>query len=256
MAGRCATLTEEEHGRIELEQRLGTMDAIGIARTVIIAGHGYLRPDGLADTRAVNDRLAAYRDRTPDRFAAAVGVVEPLYGERGLAEIDRCRDELGMAALSFHTRYQGVSLDSPWVRRYVEHMGTRGLVAYVHALADSAEEALWKVDTLAGDLPDVTFLVLSSFTNFEQPRLALQIARRRPNTYWDTGGAYAFKQFLPLIKEVGAGRVAFGSDLYSWPNTIWSDHMLREIRQETELSDEDRAEILGGTVGRILGLSA
>src|SRR5262249_7737777 len=89
--------------------RIAALTRRGVDQAVVIAAPSYLRPDGLVDTRRMNDLVAAYRDVDPDRFPAAVGVVEPLYGERGLAEVDRCKFELGLVGISFHTRFQGVS---------------------------------------------------------------------------------------------------------------------------------------------------
>jgi hypothetical protein len=37
-----------------------------------------------------------------------------------LDEIERCRDELGLAGISFHTRFEGVSFDSRWITAAVE----------------------------------------------------------------------------------------------------------------------------------------
>src|SRR3954471_9904407 len=102
----------EEFAAFELADRLRIMDEGGVRQALVIPGHGYLRPNGLADTMRVNDEIAAYRDRTPDRFPVACGVVEPAYGPTSFAELERVRKELGLVAISFHTRFQGVSVDS------------------------------------------------------------------------------------------------------------------------------------------------
>ena len=136
------------------------MDEGGVRQAMVIPGHGYLRPNGIADTRVVNDEIAAYRDRTPDRFPVACGIVEPRDGAAAFAEIDRVADELGLVALSFHTRFQGVSLDSRWIVRYLERMGERNLVPVIHAMDDTPEEALWKLASIARELPDLTILAL------------------------------------------------------------------------------------------------
>ncbi|MGR7003449.1 amidohydrolase family protein [Yinghuangia aomiensis] len=96
------TPTGSDPAADELAVRLATMDRNGVDRAIVIPGHGYLRPSGLADTRRINDAIAAYRDATPDRFPAAVGIVEPLYGPAGLDEVDRCAHELGLRGISFH----------------------------------------------------------------------------------------------------------------------------------------------------------
>jgi len=63
----------------EMSARIAIMDEGGVRQAVVIPGHGYPRPNGLADTRAINDRIATYRDMRTDRFPVAVGIAEPLY---------------------------------------------------------------------------------------------------------------------------------------------------------------------------------
>lgn len=247
--------TTDDFDATELSTRLGIMDEQGVRQAVMIAGHAYLRPDGLADTRRVNDSVAAYRDRRPDRFPVAVGVVEPLYGKAGFAEIARCRDELGMAGISFHARFQGVSMDSPWVYEYIECMGEHGLIPYLHAIGDSPEESLWKIDGLAAAQPDMTMMVVDAFSNFEQLREMLPIAERRPNLVFDTSLAYNFELIAPAITRLGVDRFFYGSDVYSWPAAARRSHILSQIL-ESDLAHGDKVELLGGTLRRILGLPA
>ena len=45
----------EEFATIELADRLRIMDEGGVRQAMVIPGHGYLRPNGIADTRVVND---------------------------------------------------------------------------------------------------------------------------------------------------------------------------------------------------------
>lgn len=237
----------------ELAHRLAIMDDQDVSQAVIIAGHAYLRPDGIEDTRRVNDGVAAYCAATPGRFPAGVGVAEPLYGERGLDEIDRCRRDLGFAGMSFHARFQGVSLDSPWVRRFVERIGDNGMVPYLHAIADSPENALWKIDVLAASFPDLPMLVVDAFTNFEQAREVVPIAERRENLLFDTSLAYTFRLIEPLVERCGAQRVVFGTDIYSWPTSTKGSHVLGEILASA-LSEADKALVLAGNVRRVLGI--
>jgi hypothetical protein len=51
-----------------------------------------------------------------------------------LSEIDRVHDELGLAGISFHTRFQGVSLDSRWIVRAVGRLVELDMVPVVHAM--------------------------------------------------------------------------------------------------------------------------
>ena len=82
--------------------------------------------------------------------------MEPRDGADAFAEIDRAANELGLVAFSFHTRFQGVSMDSQWILRYLERMGEVGLVPLMHAMDDTPEESLWKLASIARQLPDLT----------------------------------------------------------------------------------------------------
>jgi len=239
--------------RVELADRLRIMDEGGVRQALVIPGHGYLRPDGIADTRRVNDEIAAYRDRTADRFPVACGIVEPTHGAASFAEIDRVHDELGLVALSFHTRFQGVSLDSQWILRYLERMGELGLVPILHAMDDTPEEALWKLATVARAHPDLTIVALDAFGGFEATRQCFFVAETAPNVVFDTSLSYNFDFIEDFARRFGAERVVFGTDLYSHPVGQRISHLLPQIL-ESALSDADKAAILGGNARALFGV--
>ncbi|HLM17038.1 MAG TPA: amidohydrolase family protein [Acidimicrobiia bacterium] len=241
----------EEFATIELADRLRIMDEGGVRQAMVIPGQGYLRPNGIADTRVVNDEIAAYRDRTPERFPVACGIVEPCDGAAAFGEIDRVADDLGLVALSFHTRFQGVSLDSRWIVRYLERMGERNLVPVIHAMDDTPEEALWKLASIARELPDLTILALDAFGGFEATRQCFFVADVAPNIVFDTSLSYNFDFIEDFAVRFGAERVVFGTDLYSFPVGRRISHVLPQI-EASSLSDADKAAVLGGTARRVL----
>jgi predicted TIM-barrel fold metal-dependent hydrolase len=244
---------EEETLRAEMAARLAIMDRDGVEQAVVIPGHSYLRPHGIADTRRVNDAIAAYRDRRPDRFPVALGIVEPRDGPAALAEIDRARAELRLAGISFHVRFQGVSLDNLWVRRYLERMADRGLVPVIHAIPESPDEALWKVAKLARALPDVPILALDAFAAHESARECSLIAEIAPNILFDISLAHSFEVIEAFARQFGAARVVFGTDLYSPPLGKRISHLLPQIL-ESGLSEAEKAAIFGGNARRLFGL--
>jgi predicted TIM-barrel fold metal-dependent hydrolase len=245
----------DEFARVELADRVRIMDEGGVRQALVIPGHGYLRPNGIADTRRVNDDIAAYRDATPHRFPAACGIVEPRDGPESFAEIDRAKRELGLVALSFHTRFQGVSLDSQWIRRYLVRMGEVGLVPLLHAMDDTPEESLWKLASIARELSDFTMIALDPFSGFEATRQCFHVAEIAPNVVFDTSLSYNFDFIEDFAKRFGAHRVVYGTDLYSYPVGRRISHVLPQI-VESSLTDDEKAAILGGNARRILGVSA
>lgn len=254
LGGTLATAEEtDRYAEVELADRIRIMDEGGVRQAMVIPGHGYLRPDGLADTRAVNDGIAAYRDGRPDRFPVACGIVEPAYGPASIPEIERCARELGLVALSFHTRFQGVSLDSQWILRYLERMGEVDLVPVIHAMDDTPEEALWKLTRVARSLPDLTIVALDAFGGFEATRHCFQVGELAPNVVFDTSLSYNFDFIEDFARQFGAERVVFGTDLYSHPVGRRISHLLPQI-EASNLSEEEKAAILGGNARRLFGL--
>lgn len=240
----------------DLAERLAILDERGVGKAVVIPGHNYLRPEGIVDTRDVNNQIASYRDGCSNRILAAIGIVEPLYGARGFEEILRCKEELNLVGISFHSRFQGGSIDDIWVFRYIERMGELGLVPYVHAVGESVDESLWKIENLAKGLPDVRFLVLDAFSTAEQSHFLLSAAERQTNLLFETSLSLSFsKRVLPAINRIGASRIVYGSDLYSWPYGAPSGEVLQDVK-DSDLSGEDKVAILGGNVLRLLGLGA
>ncbi len=238
---------------VELAERIRIMDVGGVRQALVIPGHGYLRPNGLADTRRVNDEIAAYRDRTPDRFPVACGIVEPRDGPHALDEIERVWSELGLAAISFHTRFQGVSMDSHWILRYLDRMGELGLVPIIHAMDDTPEESLWKLASIARSLPDLTILALDAFSSYEATRQCFFVADVASNIVFDTSLSYNFDFIEEFAVRFGPERVLFGTDLYSWPVGRRVSHLLPQII-ECGLPRDAKAAILGGNARRLFGV--
>jgi predicted TIM-barrel fold metal-dependent hydrolase len=230
------------------------MDEGGVRQAVVIPGHGYPRPNGLADTRAVNDRIASYRDMRIDRFPVAVGVAEPLYEADSLPELERCKNELGIAGISFHTRFQGASMDNPWILKYVARMGELGMVPVLHAMTESPDEALWKTAQIARAFPDLQMLVLDSFSTFEGTKENSDIAELCPNLLFDTSLSYNFDFIEIFAKRFGAERVVFGTDLYSPPLGKRISHLVPQII-ESSLSHDDKVKIFGANLRQLFGVS-
>jgi predicted TIM-barrel fold metal-dependent hydrolase len=237
----------------EFEFRASLMASSNMSAAILMPGNMYLRPNGLADTASVNDKIAAYRDRAPDRIHG-VGIVEPLYGPAGYAEVTRCREELGLIGIGFHNAMQGVPIDSPLMFRLIEKIGEAGLVPFVHALGNEYE-SIWQVDLLAKAFPELPMVILDVFHDLSQVKCLPDIAERRPNLTFDLSMSISF-DFMgkPQVRAAGADRFVFGTNFYSLPTM--EKPLGRPLEQilESDLSDAEKTAILSGNAKRILGL--
>lgn len=239
----------------DLERRLAYLDAHGIRQALVMPANGYAAPDGIAATRRVNDAVARYRDRKPDRFPAALGTVSPLEGDAALPEIDRCIRELGMRGIVWHHRFQGTVLDHPMMDSFLERVAAHRVPAFIHIIADSTLEAPWRLELLAERHRAVTFVALDGFSSPDHAHWMPHIARRQPNIVFDTGVMISVAHLIEsFVRQAGAQRLLLGTDFYAAPKLFNQPFPIYELLA-SDLSDEDCAQILGGNARRLLGLS-
>ena len=233
--------------------RVRIMEANGVKRAAILAATGYIQAEGIKDTMRCNDTLADYRKRDPQRFLAACGIVEPLHGRRSLGELERIKHELHLEGVVWHNRFQGVPVDHNLMRPLVKKVSELGLVPLVHTNAESNMEAVWRLERLALEFPELTIVSMDALTTNANSQLALDIAKRTPNILFDTAhvrGSHYVRQF---VEDVGSHRLVFGSLFYSHPASYEHCGTLEEVK-EAKISDEDKENILSRNAKRLFKL--
>ena len=246
----------------EVATRLRFMDHGGVRQAIAIPGHNYNRADGIAATRRENDAIAAYRDHLPSRFPVAAGVVEPLDEAAGLAEIDRMANELSLEAISFHTEFQGVTIDSPWMMRYLERMGELAMVPLIHASNVVLHEAIWRLGKVARALPDLTIIAIEPFFTYDGMQECFFIADVAPNVVFETASCFDTDLMFELVRQFGAERLVYGSQYYSQIHPAGEerahDRRCAAIREDIvatpTLTDREKSLVLGGNARRLLAL--
>jgi predicted TIM-barrel fold metal-dependent hydrolase len=250
--GRSASKeSKEEWARTERQVRMAAMDEMGITRAAILASNSYLRPNGVADTRRINDEIAAYCDVDPKHFPVGIGTAEPMHGAAGLDEIRRIA-ELGLRGISYHTRLQGVTIDSVWIRRHIDLMAELRLVPLIHINVDSAFESPILLLRLARDLPGVPMIALDALSSYQHTVECEFVAEACPAVVFETSQAYG-NVVAAFASTFGAERVLFGSDLYShpvaWRTANTPDAIARMLEDE-----EKAADVLWRNADRLFGL--
>jgi predicted TIM-barrel fold metal-dependent hydrolase len=219
----------------------------------LLAATGYIQADGIAATRRSNDVVAAYRERDRTRFPIAAGIVEPLHGTASLSELERIRHELGLEGVVWHHRFQGVAVDHAFMRPLLKKVAELGLVAFVHTNADSNLEAAWRLERLAHEFEEITFIAMDAMSGSAHSQMVLEIAKRAPNILWDNSGCHTSRFLRRFVDEVGSEKLVLGSTYYSSPPSYRHNHPLALLR-EADLEPADLTNVLSLNVRRVFGL--
>jgi predicted TIM-barrel fold metal-dependent hydrolase len=233
--------------------RVRIMERNGVMQAAILAATGYIQADGIKDTMRSNDTVAAYRKRDPKRFPVACGTVEPLHGPRSMGELERIKDELGLEGVVWHHRFQGMAIDHQLMRPLLKKVSQLGLVPLIHTNAESNLEAVWRLERLAVEFPELTFLSMDALTTNANSQLALDIAKRTPNIMFDTAHVRGSTYVKNFVEAVGSHRLVFGSLFYSQPPSYEHCATLEEVKA-AKISEADMANILGINAKRLFRL--
>jgi len=234
--------------------RARIMDANGVSMAAILAATGYIQADGIKDTMRCNDAVAAYRKRDPKRFPAACGIVEPLHGPRSLGELERIKHELKLEGVVWHSRFQGVAVDHQLMRPLLKKVSELKLVPLIHTNAESNLEAVWRLERLALEFPELTFVSLDALTTNANSQLTLDIAKRTPNILFDTAHVRGSAYVRQFVEAVGSQRLIFGSLFYSQPASYEHCSTIDEIKA-AKISEQAKANILALNAKRLFGIS-
>ena len=237
----------------DYNNRVRIMQANGVTKSAILAATGYIQADGIKDTMRSNDTVAAYRKRDPERFPVACGTVEPLHGVRSIAELERMKHELHLEGVVWHNRFQGVAIDHQLMRPLLKKVSELQLVPLVHTNAESNMEAVWRLERLALEFPEITFVSMDALTTNVNSQLALDIAKRTHNILFDTAHVRGSGYVRQFVETVGSRRLIFGSLFYSYPASYQHCATLHEIK-EARITDEDKANILSLNAKSLFGL--
>jgi uncharacterized protein len=240
----------------EADTRLRYMDDARIRRALVMPGFSYDRSDGIQATRRQNDSLARYRDAKPERFIAA-GIAEPRDTGSARDEIKRISDELGVVGVTFHTAFQGVTMDSRSVMDCIALMGELNLVPLLHAADDCHHESLSKLAKVARAFPDLTIVALEPFYLLEGQLTCDLVAEVAPNVVFDTASCYDFDLLTAFATRWGSDRVLYGSHFYSQDGGSSRSRRAALLRREFEtssvLSEAAKYDIAEGNWKRVFG---
>ena len=176
-----------------------------------------------------------------------------MHGQSGVDEVDRLH-EIGLRGVAWHHRFQGCYIDSRWMWPTLERMARYGMVAMVHANAESSLESPWRLQRLAKSFPQLAFVALDAFWSYERTRDVLSRAADTPNVIWDMGGPVCYLSEEESIKMNGSEALCFSADRQYDARTTSVRPALLQRLESAAISDEDRSKTLGLNVAKAFRL--
>jgi len=275
----------------DIEPRLAELDDMGIDVQVVMAPPGqcyYTLPAEIAcvATRMVNEGLAHFASRKPDRFLAFGGVAlqDPASAVR---ELEHCSTSLGFKGVQILTNVAGRDLSAPEFEPFWSATEALGTVVLIHPNGFTQGERLTEYysnnvvgnpfeTTLAlhhlifgGVLerhPDLRILAVHgggylpaysgrmdhawgarSDAQASLPRVPSSYLRQ---VYVDSV-VFTAHQLEHLARVVGSDHILLGTD---YPFDMAEYDPLGHLAAVQSFDDATRAEIAGGNAARLLGL--
>lgn len=245
-----ASLERMAEGHIE------TLDRFDITSGAVMPAPAYRNPNGVADTREVNDDMAAIKREYGDRFPVAFGTVEPWYGEAALDEIDRAIEEADLDGMMWHNRWQRMEVDGDMMLRLIERVIDHDAIVVLHTHSDSELTSPWRVLKVAESFPDGEFIVLDAFSSIIQTEMMPKLSDNfdLENVWFDISLAQNLPRQLPPFKEAfGADKLIFGTDTYTEREDPFTVLPMEQF-EAADLTDEERRTILYENAAELLDL--
>lgn len=272
-----------------LDARLADMDALGIDVQVVSptpTNAIYASPvePALAGAKIMNDGIAAAVGRHPDRFVG-MGIVPLQHPEIAVAEMRRCRDELGLRGIEISSHVNGSELSDPAFHPFFATAEEMGMLLFLHPMGTTHGQRLKEhyfnnvigmplesalavghliFDGVLDRLPGLKICVAHGGGYIPaywgrmdhawhvRPDARTKIAKPPSHylrqLYFDTL-VFDRKQLRALVDSHGADHLCLGSD---YPFDM---SQTDPIGFHSELSEEEQTWILGGTAAKLLQLT-
>ena len=216
-----------------------TMDRLGV-RSFICSDMRCMTPS-MAAVRAGNDFVRAALRACPGWILGYISLY-PESESSVCEETERCLGQ-GFTGIKLHNS-NGYAYDFPAYAPAYELAHRYHLPILLHTWGDSAP--MQQIGRMARRYPAASFLLAHTGTG--DPMTNIQLIRECPNVYGDLAYSRSPRGLVRrLVDEVGADRLVWGSDMIFF-NVA---HQLGKVLG-ADLCAEDRAQILGGNVRRIL----
>lgn len=234
---------------------ISAMDEAGVDAAVIM-GVGWT-DKGIA--REANDYLLESAERYSGRLIPFCSV-NPAWGEEALIEIDRCAALGARGVGELHPDTQGFKLgDRSLMDPFLDCLKSRSMALLTHS-SEPVGHIYPGKGTVTPDVlmefieryPDVAIVCSHWGGGLPFYSLMPEVKRALSNTYFDSAASpflYRASIYSLVSKAARPGSILFGSDF----PLLRPERLMRHIRA-ADISEEEKAQILGGNAQRLLGL--
>ena len=273
-----------------LEERLRDMDAMGVDVQVLSPSpnqYNYWAEPDLAKeiVRMQNEHVAATCATNTERFAG-LGTIALQYPELSVEQLTHAVKTLGLKGVEISTAVNGLDLADAKFEKFWAKADELGCVVFIHPLGTSLGERVnqfYLTNTIGQPLETTIALSNLIFGGVLDRNPGVKIVaahgggylpayigrsdhafkvrpeagniQKKPGEYlkqiYFDSLVYAPEQLCALIAQVGASQIVIGTD-YAFDMGDYDVHALIEAVQE--LSQDERAKILGGNAVKLLGL--
>jgi len=234
------------------EDRMGYLldyaDRVGIDRLCLSLGTSRDYAPDVDTVRASNDMVRAAVELHPDRYIGFC-YLNPCYLSESLDEIQRCIADGPFAGIKL---WVAMTCDQPNLDPICERAAELGAPILQHTWLKITgnlefESTPHHVAAIARRHPDVNFILGHSGGNWE---MGYRIVQDLPNVCAEvSGGDPELGQTEMGVALLGAQRIVYGSDA---PGRSFASQIAKV--RGADISDDQRAMILGGNMRRLLGL--
>jgi len=237
------------------EELLASMDEAGIDLSVVL-NVGWVSHELCVKT---NDYILDSVSRYPTKLVGFCAI-QPGAGDAAIAELERCAKAGAKGIGELRSDVQGFDLaDKATMKPLVDAALKHDLIFLTHSSEPVGHEYSGK----GSITPDILYSFITVFPNLKLvcahwggglPFYALmpEVAKALANVFFDTAATvflYKPEIFEQMSHVIGSDKILFGSD---YP-LVSQNRVLAQI-QSSQLTEEDKARILGANAQKLLHL--
>jgi predicted TIM-barrel fold metal-dependent hydrolase len=233
-----------------IEQLLRTMDRAGVDKALT-----WLRPDYHGEEiEGHNAYVYQATQQYPDRILG-FGWADPTVGVQHAKEMARrCIEEYGFYGVKLNGAQNYYYIDDPELALPVaDEIAKSGKMLAFHIGADAYERTHpLRAAQIARLYPETPiFMIHMGMRDADMNRAVIEVAQEHPNIYL-IGSATTYWAVSRAIQALGAQRVCFGSDA---PFGLMHVELATyNALLEGELGEQDRHDVMAGTIMRLFDL--